>query len=176
MIGKHETRPQLTHRIAVLGGDLLVKVLEAYDDYEGRALPQDNVGVSYAPAVNKSYAFLDFNKQSGDEIYNLWRGIGDIIKLRARWKPTNTTTRFAMCIPPEAIQDLNLDSKYPNTPPGGVVFVKAGKGRSYLCISCRSGWVALTGIYYGGRKKMEARDFANGFIHPGAEHLFIKDS
>ena len=59
---------------------------------------------------------------------------------------------------------------------GGAVFVKAGKGRSYLCISCRSGWVALTGIYYGGRKKMEARDFANGFIHPGAEHLFIKDS
>ena len=45
------------------GGDLLVKVLEDYDDYEGRALPQNNVGVSYAPAVNKSYAFLDFNKQ-----------------------------------------------------------------------------------------------------------------
>ena len=23
-----------------------------------------------------------------------------------------------MCIPPEEIQDLDLDSKYPNTPPG----------------------------------------------------------
>lgn len=109
------------------------------------------------------------------EVYNLWRGVGDLMKLRARWAPTSTTTRFGVCLPPARLAGLGLDGLHPGARPGTAVFHRAGRDRKYLCIKCQTGWVAVNSIYYGKRKEMSPQDFANGFLGTKSEHLFVKD-
>jgi len=159
-----DTRPQLTHKMAVLGANLLGDVLDDLDRYTTLAVPQSEEGATYAPVVNKSSAFIDFNTQSGEEVYNLWRGVGDLMKLRTSWKSTNTTTRFGVVLPPSVLADLGLDQAYPQAVPGQAVYLKPTKKRNYLCIKCREGWVAVHDIFYGTKKVMQPRDFYNGFL------------
>jgi len=159
-----DTRPQLTHKMAVLGANLLGDVLDDLDRYTTLAVPQSEEGATYAPVVNKSSAFIDFNTQSDVEVYNLWRGVGDLMKLRTSWKSTNTTTRFGVVLPPSVLADLGLDQAYPQAVPGQAVYLKPTKKRNYLCIKCREGWVAVHDIFYGTKKVMQPRDFYNGFL------------
>ena len=62
-IGDEEKRPELTQRMAETGAALLLTVLRDLERYEAESRPQPLEGVSYAPAVDKSLAFIDFNSQ-----------------------------------------------------------------------------------------------------------------
>eukprot|EP00088_Acartia_fossae_P071475 TRINITY_DN980_c0_g1_i4.p1 TRINITY_DN980_c0_g1~~TRINITY_DN980_c0_g1_i4.p1 ORF type:complete len:375 (-),score=51.36 TRINITY_DN980_c0_g1_i4:158-1282(-) len=177
-------RSDLTHKMAILGSDLVCQVVENLEAYEKTATVQDNSEATLAPVVNKSIAFIDFHKQSNYEIYNLWRSVHDIVKLRCKWGPTNTVTRFKVVHPPWHIEHLQLDS---TKLPGETVFLKVNKKQNFLCIKCRDGWIAVDEIMYGKRKVMSSRDFANGFLRidktkplPPSENnnsiaMFVKD-
>ncbi len=43
---------------------MLCNVLENLDAYEARAIVQDNSEATFAPVIDKSIAFLDFNQQA----------------------------------------------------------------------------------------------------------------
>jgi len=179
-IGPDITRKVLTRQMASIGSTLLCSVLDDLDNYSAAATTQDNSEATLAPAINKSIAIIDFKLQSALEIYNLWRSIEDLMKLRCRWKLTNTSIRFGCVYSPERILHLKhkLASEYPNSEPGSAVWIKSGKQGSFLCIKCSEGWIAVDKIY-GTKKAMSANDFANGFMknagESNSELMFIKD-
>jgi methionyl-tRNA formyltransferase len=62
-VGEDERRPELTQRMAEAGAQLLITVLRDLERYEAEGRPQPKEGVTYAPVVNKTLAFIDFNSQ-----------------------------------------------------------------------------------------------------------------
>jgi methionyl-tRNA formyltransferase len=62
-VGGDERRPELTRRMAEVGARLLVAVLRDLERYEAESRPQPLEGISHAPAVDKSLAFIDFSTQ-----------------------------------------------------------------------------------------------------------------
>jgi methionyl-tRNA formyltransferase len=62
-VGEDERRPELTRRMADVGARLLVAVLRDLERYEAESRPQPLEGISHAPAVDKSLAFIDFSTQ-----------------------------------------------------------------------------------------------------------------
>lgn len=174
-------RKDLTHQMALVGSSLLCEVLVNLDAYEAGAVTQDNTEATLAPVVRKSIAMVDFRTQSAHDVYNLWRSIEDLMKLRCRWKPTNTSIRFSLVHSPLTIQHLKLDNENSDSKlPGHAVWIKSGKHENFLCIKCREGWIAVDEITYGNRKIMSAQDFANGFMKKGGssnqtELMFVKD-
>jgi methionyl-tRNA formyltransferase len=62
-VGGDERRPELTRRMAEVGARLLVDVLRDLERYEAESRPQPLEGISHAPAVDKSLAFIDFSTQ-----------------------------------------------------------------------------------------------------------------
>jgi len=175
------TRKILTHQMATVGSKLLCEVLDNLDNYEAGAITQDNSEATLAPAITKSIALIDFRVQSAYEVYNLWRSIEDLMKLRCKWKPTDTSIRFGCVHPPQRILHLKLASEYADSEPGFAVWVKSGKEGNFLCIKCRDGWIAVDKITYPNRKAMSAHDFANGFMKKSGKSnsqthfMFIKD-
>ena len=65
-VGEDERRTELTQRMAEVGGSLLLTVLRDLERFEAASRPQPLEGVSHAPAVDKSLAFIDFNSQGCD--------------------------------------------------------------------------------------------------------------
>lgn len=72
-IGEYETSAQLFDRLAVMGGELLVKTLRAIEDGAAPRIPQNHEESTYAAMIRKEDAQIDWNK-SADEIINLVRG------------------------------------------------------------------------------------------------------
>jgi len=165
-------RKELTRNMAVVGANLLWQVVDNLHEYEGNAIKQDDTEATTAPAIDKSIAVIDFNLQTNYEIYNLWRSIHDITKLKTKWKPTLTSVRFDLVHPPWLLESLDLDVSHPQSAPGFCVF---SYKRKLLCIKCEQGWIAVDRIYYGKKKAMTPSDFNNGFLKKCDDPLFVKD-
>lgn len=171
-----EIRPELTERLAREGAALLREVINDLDEYLKNAREQGEEGLSQAGLLGKEASFVDFHKQSSIQIYNLWRAVGDFMKLRATWESTGATCRFAICLNPSDLQELNLDSKFPAAAPGRTVYVKINKKKKFLCIRCAEGWIGIDQIYYEKKKVMSPTDFYNGFLkNPTRELYFVQD-
>jgi methionyl-tRNA formyltransferase len=59
---ENDTTATLHDKLAILGGEMIVKVLAALHQGEVVAKPQPVVGVSYAAKINKEESSLDFNQ------------------------------------------------------------------------------------------------------------------
>jgi len=175
IIEPHALRLHLTHKLSEVGAELLLEVLAEYDHFNLKARPQSEEGieVSFAPVISKDMAFIDFEKMTNRQIYNRWRAVGDLFKLRTKYKETGKTVRLRTCYPPEVTKDFNLD---PQQCPGTVRFVKKNRKEKYICVKCKEGgWLAFSGIFYGDKKEMNPGDFNNGFISKPGSHKFIAD-
>lgn len=175
-VGPRERRPELTDRLAKVGAELLKEVMNNLDEYLKNVMEQGEEGVSHAGLLGKEASLVDFHKQTGTQIYNLWRAVGDFMKLRTRWESTGGTCRFGVCLHPEDIQYLDLDAKFPQSIPGRTVYVKRNKKKKFLCVKCAEGWIGIDQIYYGQKKVMSPTDFYNGFMSKQTQELyFVQD-
>ncbi len=66
--------PELSSKLAKIGGKLLVETLKLINENKIKPYPQDESKVTYAPLLNKEMAKLDLNKSSC-QIHNLVRGL-----------------------------------------------------------------------------------------------------
>ena len=173
-VGEEEGRRELTARLAVMGAQLLLQVLRSLEEHLEQAEEQEEEGVTKAPLVTTAMACLDFSKLDATQVFNLWRALGDVKKLRAKYEVSGVggvEVRLATCHPPSTLASTSrLD---PLAPPGSLQHLKLGKGRSFLCVRCREGWVAFTGILYGNKKEMSPRDFYNGYLSKPGLHRFV---
>ena len=145
-IGADETAPELSRRLADLGAPLIVGTLAKLERGELVPRAQDNSLASLARPLKKEDGQTDWSL-TAQQIYNRIRGLDP-------WPGTYTTFRG------QAMQFWGKPVPFDgaSAEPGlirpslGEVFVACGSGT----------WLSLSDVKLEGRKRIAARDFANG--------------
>ncbi len=147
-IGPDETEPELAARMSEAGADLVTETLLQFDRGEISPVPQQNENASYAPILKKEAGRIEW-KRTAQDIYNRMRGFtpwpGSYSTFRGQtchlWgRPESRGAAGTQLAPGEII------------PSAKEIYVVCGEG------SC----MRLDSVQVEGRKKVTAREFANG--------------
>ena len=160
-IGTDETSPELAARLSVIAADLIVQTLLQFDRGEIAPTPQDETGVSYAPILKKEDGRVNW-AQNAQQIYNRMRGF-------TPWPGSYSTFRGQTCHlwgRPGAIPEAEPSAKT-HKEPGGII--AAGK-EIYVACAERT-FLRLESVQLEARKKLTAREFANGARLEGADRF-----
>jgi methionyl-tRNA formyltransferase len=154
-IGADETAPELSRRLADVGASLIVSTLGKLERGEIVPQGQDNSQASLARPLKKEDGATDW-RLTAQQIYNRVRGLEP-------WPGTYTTFRG------QTMQFWGRPARYDGTSgePGGI---RAARGKVF--VACGDGsWLQLQEVRLEGRKRMAARDFANGARLVGDEKV-----
>lgn len=162
-IGDNETTGELWERLAIMGGDLLVKTLKLIE--EGKA-PREKQGADFtlAPMLSKEMAKIDWQAKTAEEIKNLVRGLNPI--MGAYSYINGKKIKFWKV---EVISEINLEKAFPELAEyayklkkietGTVLFSDAKKG---LYIKANGGIIKVIELQGENAKKMNTSDFLRG--------------
>ena len=146
-IGENETAGELLDRLAVLGADLLSRVLSrAQCGEECCGTPQCAQQVTFAPMLNKTMCPIDWNK-TAQQVHDHVRGLNP-------W-PTATAEIGGTCF---KIHSTVLAEG--NGAPGQIL----GLTKTGLVVACGEGAVEIRVLQAEGGKRMAAPDYFRG--HP----------
>jgi methionyl-tRNA formyltransferase len=147
-IGADETEPELAVRMSAAGADLIAESLVRFNREEISPVPQDAKNASYAPILKKEDGRIDWNRPA-PQIYNRMRGF-------TPWPGSYSAFRGQTCHlwgrpeAPEPAQMLHA--------PGEIILAPKD-----IHVACGEGTrLRLESIQIEGRKKITAREFANG--------------
>ncbi len=147
-IGARETCGELTERLAVLGGNLLVDTLDALERGELEPEEQDHSSATFAPRLEKAQGALDFSQTATQvdrqqRAFDPWPGShADLGGQRIR-----------------VLAGLPLQREEPGAAPGALLGLEDGR----LVVACGAGtFYGLEQVQKPGRQPVAARDFANG--------------
>jgi methionyl-tRNA formyltransferase len=159
-IGPDETAPQLSARMAEAGAPLVLETLHKFSRGEIQPRPQDSSLATLAPPLNKNEGRIDWTKPAAS-IYNQIRALDP-------WPGAYTRFRDHAChiwghpaaAAPAAAAALQ---------PGTIVATREG-----IFVACGAGsFLLLDFVQAEGRKRVTARDFANGArFAPGERFTF----
>jgi methionyl-tRNA formyltransferase len=153
-IGPDETSPELAARMSVIGAELIAESLLRFDRGEISPVPQEGKNASYAPILKKEDGRIDWGHTS-QQIYNRMRGF-------APWPGSYATFRGQPC---------HLWGR-PDTRGAAGAHIAPGEivpSTREINVVCGEGTLLqLESIQIEGRKRISAREFANGaHITPG---------
>jgi methionyl-tRNA formyltransferase len=156
-IGADETTPELAQRMAAVGAPMVVETLIKLEHGEIRATPQDSARASYAPILKKEHGRVDWS-QTAAEIYNRIRGL-------APWPGAHTSFRGRLCHIWGRPGDMAAGD-HPHEC-GTLILSDAA-----IEVSCGKGTtLRLESVQLEGRKRVTAREFANGARLTGGERF-----
>ena len=145
-IGENETAGELLDRLAVLGADLLSRVLRKFEEGNVAGVPQKEEDVTFAPMLDKAMCPIDWTK-TAQQVHNHVRGLHP-------W-------------PVATMQLQDQKSKVHATrivegsgQPGEIL----GLTKTGLKIACGEGAVEVISLQAEGGKRMAAPDYFRG--HP----------
>jgi methionyl-tRNA formyltransferase len=145
-IGPDETAPELTARLAEAGAPLMAETLRKLANDEVAPIEQDDSQKSFAPPLKKEDGRIDWSFPA-QKIYNRIRGLQP-------WPGAFTAFRAKSC----HIWGKPATPKHPGTTPG-TLELSSGE----LLAGCGNGTaLQLEFLQLEGRKKITAREFANG--------------
>jgi methionyl-tRNA formyltransferase len=153
-IGPHETAPELAARMSEIGAALLVESLLRFNRGEISPVPQKHEVATLAPILKKEHGRIEWSLPA-QQIYNRMRGF-------APWPGAYTMFRGQTChlwgAPAEnptaaarhALGEINFSP-------------------AQICVVCGEGTcLQLDSVQLEGRKRISAREFANGArLRPG---------
>ncbi len=146
-IGADETAPELAARMAEAGAPLVIETLRGLQAGTLHGQPQDHSQHSLARILKKEDGRIDWN-QPAQMIYNRMRGF-------TPWPGAYAAFRGQTC---HLWGKPSAGSPNPPAAPGAIVS-HAGE----WLVACGEGtWLALSEVQLEGRKRISARDFANG--------------
>jgi methionyl-tRNA formyltransferase len=149
-IGNDETAPEVARRMAEMGAPLVAESLIRLERGEIAPAPQDSTRASYAPILTKEHGRIDWG-QTASEIYNRIRGL-------APWPGAFTMFRGRLCHTwgrPSAPAASNAAIEQE---PGSIILSDAA-----IEVVCGKGTrLQLEAVQIEGRKRISAREFANG--------------
>jgi methionyl-tRNA formyltransferase len=162
-IDEYETAVELSERLSDLGADLLSGKLRLVERGEIQPEPQDESLASYAPMLKREDGLIDWSmpaKRVSDRVrgfqpwpgcYTVFRG-GRLIIWRAR---------------PVSIDSMHLADPHSEGTHTGGFSVKPGMiaflEKTGIVIACaESSFLRVEEIQLEGKRKVSARDFANG--------------
>ncbi len=150
-IGEYETSEELFDRLSKMGGELLIKTLEALEAGTVTPKPQGD-DFTYAAMIKKEEGIIDWSRPAVS-IINLIRGMNS-------W-PMATTTYNGETF---KVISATLGEAHGGTA-GEVIGVKKGKG---LEVFAGDGSVYINTLQFPGKKRMAAEDYLRGHsIEPG---------
>jgi methionyl-tRNA formyltransferase len=158
-IGADETAPQLGRRMAEAGASLVVETLRRLDRGEITPQPQDHARATLAPMLKKEDGRLDW-KLTAQQIYNRIRGLDP-------WPGAFATFRGQLChiwgrpaIPARHEERAGQKAALTASTSAPGTLVVAG---DEILIACGVGTcLRLEAVQLEGRKRVTAREFANG--------------
>ena len=147
-IGPDETAPELAARMRTTGAELIVESLLRFDRGEISPTQQEEKGASSAPILKKEDGRIEWGR-TAQQIYNRMRGFSP-------WPGSYATFRGQTCHlwgRPE-IRGTGETHITPGEilPSAKEIYIACGEGTS----------LRLESIQVEGRKKISAREFANG--------------
>ena len=145
-IGPDETAGELLDKLAVLGADLLSRVLTRFEAGDVAGTPQNEADVSFAPMLDKSMCPIDFTK-TARQVHNHVRGLHP-------W-PVATMELQGKKFKVHATKIVDGCGK-----PGEIL----GLTKTGLKIACGEGAVEVISLQAEGGKRMAAPDYFRG--HP----------
>ena len=139
---------ELTERLSVLRGELLLQSLEAYLDGNGNLKGQDESLVTYASKIEKTEGLVDW-RQSAHAVHNKIRGL-------------NMGGPFAYTTFND--KNLKIHKSYPSSQnesaqPGQVVRVE----KDHFVVACGDGALELWVVQPESKARMNAADFIRGY-------------
>ena len=145
-IGAEETSVELYARLAEAGAPLVVDTLRRLGSGELVAVPQDHEQATFAPILKKEHGRIDWGHPAA-RVHNRIRGLQP-------WPGAFTTFRGQAC----HLWGRPAQIPAPPARPGGIV---ALAGMLYAACGENS-WLRIEEVQLEGRKRVAARDFANG--------------
>ena len=145
-IGENETAGELLDRLAVLGADLLSRVLTRFENGTVTAEPQNEAEVSFAPMLDKSMCPIDWSRTS-KQVHDQVRGLHP-------W-PVATMELKGQKFKVHATKIVDGSGE-----PGQIL----GLTKTGLVIACGEGAVEILSLQAEGGKRMAAPDYFRG--HP----------
>ena len=148
-IGPDMTAGELHDKLAMTGGDLMVRGLVALSRDSLDRTPQSEDGVTYAKKIEKSECKIDWSK-SANEVHNHIRGLSPF---PGAWFSVNHKGKT------ERIKVLQSQLSTGNGQAGEVL-------DETIHIACGEQAVRLVTVQRAGKKPMSAEDFLRGFTMP----------
>jgi methionyl-tRNA formyltransferase len=168
-IGDDETAPELTARLAEAGAPLVAETLCKLDRGEIQSVPQQNSEATFAPPLKKEDGRIDWSL-SAQQIYNRIRGLdpwpGAFTAFRG--KTCRIWGRPAAQFAPEPVAAATASVGNEELWADGAIFVFDGD----VVIACGEGTLLrLEFAQLEGRKRVTAREFANGARLAPSDHF-----
>jgi len=151
-IAADETAPELSKRLAAAGAPLIVSTLKKLERGEITPQPQDSSQATLARPLKKEDGATDWSL-SAQQIYNRIRGLEP-------WPGAYTIFRG------QTMQFWGRpgESGEASREPGAL---RATRDSLFVCCGANT-WLRLEAVRLEGRKRISARDFANGArLQPG---------
>ena len=145
-IGENETAGELLERLAVLGADLLSRVLKKFENGSPEGMKQEESQVSFAPMLDKNMCPIDWTK-TARQVHNQVRGLHP-------W-PVATMELKGQKFKVHATAVVDGEGK-----PGEIL----GLTKTGLKIACGEGAIEVRSLQAEGGKRMNAPDYFRG--HP----------
>lgn len=145
-IGPDETAPQLTARLAELGGKLLVETVGKIEVGTAPRMAQDESQVTLAPMLDRELSPMDFTRPA-QALHDQARGL-------IPWPAATAQVGGVRC-------KIFATSVEPGTGRPGTV-LEAGKGG--LLVACGEGALRVLELQPDGGKRMRSADYLRG--HP----------
>ncbi|KAK1890804.1 Methionyl-tRNA formyltransferase mitochondrial [Dissostichus eleginoides] len=149
------TADQLEAALSSKGAHLLVDTLRTLSERIAHKREQSQSGGTFAPKINASMSWVEWEEQTCDQISRLHCAIGSRIPLRTTWK--GRTIKLLDFVGRCHISLLDERSR---AAPGSVSYQKES---DTLAVSCKDGWVGFRSV--GLKKRLTAGDFYNGYLH-----------
>ena len=150
-IGENETAGELFDRMAVLGGNVLIRTLEALENGTATCTPQDDELSCYAKMLSKEDSPVDWDR-SAQEIHDQIRGLSP-------W-PTASTPRDGQLLKLHVSRKAeDLSDEMTGLSENGALFSEKGR----LFVRCGDGgYLELTEVQPAGSRRMSAADYLLG--------------
>ena len=147
-IGEEETTGELWNRLAILGGELLVKTVKAIK--KGTA-PRTKQGENFtmAPMLSKEMAHIEWQEKTAQQIKNLVRGLNPIMGAYTFYENKKIKLWKVKCIE----QESSIKE------PGTVITASEKEG---LQIQAKQGIIQVEEIQAENARKMPIQDFLRG--------------
>ena len=145
-VGPDETAPELTARLAELGGKLLVETVGKIEAGTASRTAQDESQVTLAPMLDRELSPMDFTRPA--------QALHDQVRGLIPWPAATTQVGGVRC-------KIFATSVEPGTGRPGTV-LEAGKGG--LLVACGEGALRVLELQPDGGKRMRSADYLRG--HP----------
>jgi methionyl-tRNA formyltransferase len=154
-VGAEEAAPEVTQRMSEAGAPLVVETLRKLERGEILPVPQDHAQATFAPLLKKEHGRIDWS-QNARRIYDRIRGLQP-------WPGAYTSFRGQLC----HVWGKPAGSPGDVPPPDSLGLIMQEGSQLYVWCG-ENTHLRLDEIQMEGRKRLSARDFANGArLQPG---------